>query len=136
MSLEGGCLCGAVRYRLDAPPLDAGYCHCSMCRKASGAPAPAAAVIRRDALVVTAGEGQLRRYRSSADVERAFCEVCGSQLFFDALKGKTIDVWLGTLDDPAAVSPRFHIFDADRVSWFEVADDLPRYPAARPPGDT
>jgi len=137
MSLEGGCLCGAVRYRLDATPFDAGYCHCSMCRKASGAPVAAAASVPRDKLTITQGAERLRRYRSSATVERLFCETCGGQLFFDATTdADTIDFWLGSLDDPAAVAPAFHIYNADRVSWFEIADDRPRYPAARPGHDT
>ena len=133
MILEGGCLCGAVRYRADAEPWGAGYCHCSMCRKSSGAPVIAAASVPRNALTITDPSAALRRYRSSAQVTRLFCGTCGGQLFFDiGDESDSIDLWLGSLDDPDMVAPAFHIYDADRVAWLRIADDLPRYPEGRP----
>lgn len=135
MTIAGGCLCGAVRYRTDAEPWGAGYCHCSMCRKSSGAPVIAAASVPRDRLIIDDPSAALRRYRSSAAVTRLFCGTCGGQLFFDvADEPDSIDLWLGSLDDPAAVVPTFHIYDADRVAWLHIADDLPRYPQGRPKG--
>lgn len=132
MTGEGGCLCGAVRYRFDAEPFGAGYCHCSMCRKSSGAPAIAAASVPRGSLVIAQGQEALRRYRSSPAVTRVFCATCGGQLFFDvADEPDSIDVWLGSLDDPGAVPPTFHIYVADKVAWFEIDDDLPRYAQGR-----
>lgn len=133
MSLEGGCLCGAVRYRLDAEPFGAGYCHCSMCRKSSGAPVIAAASVPRSAMTLLKGEQALRRYRSSDKVHRLFCGDCGGQLFFDVIdEPDSIDFWLGSLDEPDRVPPTFHIYDADRVAWLDIADNLPRHPASRP----
>jgi len=133
VSLEGGCLCGAVRYRADAEPFNAGYCHCSMCRKSSGAPVIAAASVPKASLTLLRGEDVLKRYRSSDAVHRLFCGTCGGQLFFDVIDDPdTIDLWLGSLDDPDRVAPTFHIHDADRVEWLNIADDLPRYRAGRP----
>ena len=130
MTLEGGCLCGAVRYRVDGQPFDAGYCHCSMCRKASGAPVVAWASARQADFEFTAGEP--RRFRSSERVERAYCGGCGAQLLFDNLaEPQTIDFAIATLDDPDAVAPTFHIYDANRIAWFETQDDLPRHKAGR-----
>ena len=129
---EGGCLCGAVRYRFDAEPTGAGYCHCSMCRKSSGAPVIAAASVPRDSLVILRGEESLRRYRSSAAVTRIFCTTCGGQLFFDIPdEPETIDFWIGSLDDPDAVPPTFHIYVADSVRWLDIHDDLPKYAQGR-----
>jgi hypothetical protein len=129
---EGGCLCGAVRYRFDAEPFGAGYCHCSMCRKSSGAPVIAAASVPRGSLVIARGEESLRRYRSSPQVTRVFCATCGGQLFFDvADEPDSIDLWLGSLDDPDAVPPTFHIYAADQVAWLAIHDDLPRYAQGR-----
>lgn len=131
MKAEGGCLCGAVRYRFDAEPFGAGYCHCSMCRKSSGAPVIAAASVPRGALVIE-GEAALRRYGSSAEVTRVFCGTCGGQLFFEiADEPDSIDFWIGSLDHPDAVPPTFHIYAADRVKWLDLHDDLPRYAAGR-----
>ncbi len=124
--LEGGCLCGAVRYEVVGPEFDAGYCHCSICRRASGAPVIAWANVEPAAFRVT--RGTPRRYRSSPSGERAFCPDCGSQLFFVP----TDPAWhlsfmLATLDDPNSIVPRLHIFIHDKLPWFEIADQLPRY---------
>ena len=133
MKLKGGCLCGAVRYRFDAEPFGAGYCHCSMCRKSSGAPVIAAASLPRAAMEIVRGEAELRRYRSSDEVTRVFCGTCGGQLFFDiAGEPDSIDFWIGSLDEPGQVAPTFHIYEGDRVSWLDIADDLPRYERGRP----
>ena len=132
MSLEGGCLCGAVRYRTDAEPFNAGYCHCSMCRKSSGAPVIAAASVPTASFELLQGEAALKRYRSSEQVHRLFCGTCGGQLFFDVIdEPDTIDIWLGSLDEPDRVVPGYHIYDGDRVRWLHIADDLPRYKAGR-----
>lgn len=132
MIAEGGCLCGAVRYRFDAEPFGAGYCHCSMCRKSSGAPTIAAASVPRASLQVTRGEEVLRRYRSSDKVTRVFCGICGGQLFFDLdEEPHNIDFWLGSLDQPDRVPPEFHIYEADRVPWLHIEDSLPRYAHGR-----
>ena len=128
LPLEGGCLCGAVRYRISAPPRDADYCHCGMCRRAAGAPVVARLVVAASAFALTSGEPAT--WRSSATAERLFCPVCGSQL---ALRDEPdhLDVALATLDDPAAVIPSCHIWTASRIAWFDIADELPRYPQNR-----
>jgi hypothetical protein len=132
MIAEGGCLCGAVRYRFDAEPFNAGYCHCSMCRKASGAPVIAAASVPRDRLELLQGEAALVRYRSSPEVTRIFCGTCGGHLFFDVpAEPDSIDIWLGSLDAPDRVVPGYHIYTADAVAWHPVDDGTPRYPAGR-----
>jgi len=68
MDWEGGCACGSVRYRLDAEPFDAGYCHCEICRRSSGAPVLAFASVPVAAFVVT--KGSPRRRKSSDFGER------------------------------------------------------------------
>jgi hypothetical protein len=69
-------------------------------------------------------------YRSSADAERRFCPACGTQL---ALRDEPdyLDLTIASLDDPAAVRPRYHIWTSSRIAWFDTADDLPRYPENR-----
>jgi len=75
---EGGCLCGAVRYRATAAPVRGVICHCSMCRKHSGAPALAFIHFLVESFNWVKGEPT--RYRSSAYAERGFCSRCGSTL--------------------------------------------------------
>jgi hypothetical protein len=128
ISLEGGCLCGAIRYRISAAPRSTDYCHCGMCRRAAGAPVVARLTVANDSFSWTSGEPAV--YRSSPAAERYFCRDCGTQL---ALRDEPdfLDVTLASLDQPEAVRPRHHIWTASRIAWFDIADDLPRYPERR-----
>ena len=123
--LGGGCLCGAVRYEVDRI-FDVVYCHCSRCRKTSGAPVLACARVEPDAFRVT--RGVPRVHRSSAEGDRCFCGDCGSALWFAGARGGYFSVHVGTLDDPEQAPPRAHICDETRLRWLALADDLPRFP--------
>ena len=127
--LTGGCLCGAVRYRAGAA-IRAGYCHCRMCQKASGAPVVAWAVVARDSLAFT--QGTPVEYRSSAKASRLFCGTCGSPLFFRENESQELDINLATLDEPERVVPSYHIYTASEQPWLHIADDAPRFVAERP----
>ena len=127
----GGCLCGAVRYHLATAPSEAGYCHCHMCQRFSGAPVMAFATVPVADFVLT--RGKPRRRRSSAFGERWFCGDCGSPLAMRVdHQPETLDFTVASLDDPGVVSPTFHIWVRSRVPWFEIRDDLPQYPTFRP----
>jgi hypothetical protein len=131
LPLEGGCLCGAVRYRIGAAPDHADYCHCRMCQRATGAPVVAWLTVARAAFAWTRGEPAV--YRSSASAERLFCQTCGTQLAFrDISEPQDLDVTLASLDDPEAVRPTHHIWTSSRIGWFDTADDLTRYPERGP----
>lgn len=123
---EGGCQCGAVRYRVSGEPLLAALCHCTMCRRAHAAPAVAWAMYREDQLEYIAGKPA--QYASSEQARRAFCARCGTQLGFaaDYLPG-LVDIPIGSLDDPNAIAPTFHYWDSKRLGWVEFADALPRH---------
>jgi hypothetical protein len=77
---SGGCLCGTVRYELSSDPFDAGWCHCRTCQLFGGAPAMAFASAPTEDFRWTAGEDQVRRFRSSGFGHREFCGQCGSPL--------------------------------------------------------
>ena len=129
----GRCLCGAVRYRLDGDPFDCGWCHCRTCQLASGAPAMAFASVKAGDWVVTDGDEQVRRVRSSSFAKRLFCGRCGTCLAIDYdIQPETFDFSVVTLDDPNVIRPGFHIFWASKVAWFDPADDLPKYDRFRP----
>ena len=124
--VEGGCFCGAVRYRLEGPPLVADYCHCRMCQRAAGAPVVAWGTWPADRFVWLRGEPAT--FASSARGERSFCRTCGTSLtFVDPGDVGQVDVALATLDEPAAFPPTRHIWTASRMPWLEVADSLPRH---------
>ena len=129
-TFEGGCLCGGVRYRVDAPIVDSGYCHCKACRRASGAPVVAWFSVKAEQLTIL--KGAPRRFESSAKGQRDFCPDCGTQLFFRGDHAALIDVTNASLDDPNQIAPEYHIWRASKISWFETADSLPRHEDAGP----
>lgn len=130
--LEGSCLCGTVRYRIDGGLGPIVLCHCSMCRKAQGSAFAANAPVPAAAFRIVAGEGALRAYRSSPQKERLFCGTCGSPIFSRRDGAADVRVRLGTLDTPITARPSAHIHAASKASWWEIDDDLPRHPGFEP----
>src|SRR5262245_46657650 len=122
--IEGGCLCGAVRYRA-ARVLDAGYCHCTRCRR-GGAPVSAWARVEGPDFVLT--KGAPARYRSSELGSRCFCASCGSALYFEGSGAAYVALAIGSVDEPGRIAPRVHLFAHEQLGWLELADDLPRVP--------
>ncbi len=125
----GGCLCGAVRYAANELT-GAGYCHCRMCQKASGAPVVAWCGAPIGAFSWT--KGKPKEYRSSLKSIRVFCPDCGAQLGFRRAEAPTeMELNLATLDHPEAVAPRYHIYAASQLPWLHIVDNLPRYAGER-----
>jgi len=122
--LEGGCLCGAVRYRCEAPIYPPAVCHCTSCRRAGGAHAVAWFTVDSSSLTFTRGQAAV--YRSSPPVQRAFCARCGTQLTYrhDESPGE-VDITIGSLDEPDRVAPAAHIWMEDAARWDRPADGLP-----------
>ena len=130
-ALEGGCLCGNLRYKPQASPIDAGYCHCRLCQRSSGAPVLAWATFPVESLAYEAGSPSV--YRSSPHGQREFCGKCGTQIAYREIDcATTVDLNLATLDHPEALQPQYHIWTQSRISWFDTADALPRYEDAGP----
>lgn len=126
-TFEGGCLCGAIRYRATAKPLRGVICHCFMCRKHSGA--PALSFVHFPAAAFTWQQGSVSWYRSSAYAERGFCAVCGSTVGMreDVLSDR-VQVCVGSLDEPNRVRIDDHVWTSQKIAWFEIDDRLPRFP--------
>jgi hypothetical protein len=125
----GGCLCGAVRFESTAAPIRGVICHCSMCKRHSGAPALAFVHFPRAAFRWLGPEP--RRYRSSPEAERGFCQTCGSTISMheEALPDR-VQIAVGSLDEPHRVKIDDHVWDRERVQWFRIDDALPRFPAS------
>lgn len=128
-ALTGGCLCGAIRYEARGTPFHRTVCHCSICRRAAGAPMVAWFTVKPADFAFTAG--QPSTYRSSAKAQRSFCPVCGTHLTFKMDALDEIDVTACSLDDPEAVPPQDHTYVASQLSWVRLEDRLPLYPEAR-----
>ncbi|HLF24179.1 MAG TPA: GFA family protein [Burkholderiales bacterium] len=125
-ALSGGCLCEAVQYRITLPLLDAGYCHCRLCQKSSGAPVLVWLTVPVQGFSYT--KGVPVTFRSSSYSQREFCGGCGTQLVFrKSSMPKTVDVTVASLADPSRVAPEYHIWRHSRIGWFDTADWLPRH---------
>jgi hypothetical protein len=123
---EGGCLCGAIRYLATARPLRGVICHCSMCRRHSGA--PALAFVHFPVAAFAWLKAKPNWFRSSQYAERGFCAACGSTIGMrEEVLGDRVQICIGSLDDPHRVKINDHVWMQERVSWFDVADDLPRF---------
>lgn len=126
MALEGGCHCGACRYRIDAARLDdVANCHCSICRRSTGGTYVTWATVPKAAFAWTAGEP--RRYAATAGSTRWFCPTCGAQLaLWTELAPESIDITVTTLDRADAYPPDRHIFVGSKLAWTHIDDGLPR----------
>ena len=129
----GGCLCGNLRYAARSQPVWSGYCHCRLCQRSTGAPVLAWASFPSESFSYL--EGSPAIYRSSEQGRREFCASCGTQIAFREVGAPTLEINLGSLDEPARVEPRLHIFTASRIPWFDTADTLPRYEDGGPGDD-
>ena len=123
---EGGCLCGALRFRARGAPTHATLCHCQSCRRAAGAPLVAWVSFPRACFAFTRGEPA--RFRSSPPVERSFCPRCGTPLTYahDAERD-TLDVTTVSLDRAAELAPRDHTWTSHALPWVHDLDALPHH---------
>jgi hypothetical protein len=104
-----------------------------MCRKASGAPVVSWFTVPLGSFSFI--KGSPKRFDSSDHAYREFCSECGTQLTFRSKREPTmIDITSATLDDPNLAPPQDHIWTRSRISWFEIADALPRHAAERDEG--
>lgn len=121
----GGCQCGAMRYEFRAPLHDIAHCHCSICRRCSGA------IVTTWLTVPLASfnwlKGQAKTYASSASCTRNFCPDCGAQLtLLTTLSPDTLDITVATLDEPQHAHPDRHIWVQSRLPWLILDPALPQ----------
>lgn len=124
-AIEGGCLCGAVRYRTRAAPITAVHCHCTDCRRASGAAFSTIAIYPRDAVEWIMG--QPRRVPWAGRL-RLSCAECGSPLgTLPSEDAAVVALTAGSHDQPEALKPACHVWDSDRLPFIKIDDGLPRH---------
>ena len=129
----GSCLCGRSGYALRALPLYAGYCHCTQCRKFSGAACSAFLGLKAvDFEIVRGDPAQLGCHWKTATTRMRFCQDCGSSLFVEKLQEGLVHVRMGTLDGASPVQPMAHVFVGSKADWFEITDGLPQFEASIP----
>ncbi len=132
--IEGGCLCGAVRYAVRAAPLVIRACWCRVCQFFAAGNATINLAFPSEAMTIV---GDLRDFPSSADsgrrMHRRFCATCGVHLFSEAEeRPHLIVVRAGTLDDPEIAVTDAVIWTASAPSWAHLDPALPHF-AGQPP---
>ena len=124
--LAGECFCRAVRYAVADAFAYALNCHCSNCRRTTGAAFKPFAGIARDQLGIVDGEDNLLIVGDAAGHD-AHCGTCGSLLYSVVRGGGFVHVAMGTLIDAPSIRPSAHIFVGSKASWFTIVDQLPQY---------
>lgn len=129
--IEGGCFCGFVRYQAGGTASLETNCHCSICRRTSGAPFVAWFTVPSTGFRFTSG--QPTSFRSSEHGARTFCPRCGTPLTFRSSRSPTeMDVTTCSLENPELLPPKDHTRTSSKLSWVRLGDELPWFPEARP----
>jgi hypothetical protein len=131
--IGGGCLCGAVRYRLLGEPLMVAVCHCSTCQRNTGSAFSTNLAMPREAVEIASDV--LATYETRVDIDgppfqRSFCARCGSPISGrGAAYPGIVFIKAGTLDDPSWVRPTVHIWCSAQQPWARIDDGVPHLPA-------
>jgi hypothetical protein len=130
-TMEGGCGCGAVRYRLDDEPIFVNNCHCRLCQRQTGTGSAVNAFIESDKLEHLSGELSEHELETGSGGTQIVvrCAKCGTPVWshYPRLGRKGAAVRVGTLDDPSAVRPDAAIFVADKPAWAPLPEGVPQF---------
>jgi len=126
---EGGCACGAIRYRLTSEPLFTHCCHCLNCQRQTGSAFVINLLIETERLELLAGDPQpVAVPRSGGKKQKIWrCPTCQVAVFSQYTSPHVRFVRGGTLDDPAAVTPDVHIFTRSKLPWVTLPDSVPAF---------
>jgi hypothetical protein len=125
----GQCLCGAVRYRVDAEPLGVYTCHCTDCQRRTGSAFAFTVVVRRAALQLLAGT-TVRYFAELPDgrvKQGQMCAACGTRLWGDAKDASIVALTHGSLDQPTGLTPVAHLYTRSAQPWFPLPADARHY---------
>ena len=132
--VTGGCLCGSVRYSVEAEPIFQVVCHCRSCQKQSGSPFSVDLVVPASAVSV---QGKMKTFHETGDsgkaVERRFCPDCGSALLsWGAMMPDALFIKAGTLDDPTWIAPTMEVYCDRAQPWVNLSGERQKF-ALMPP---
>jgi hypothetical protein len=133
--IEGGCLCGSVRYKATQKPLQMRACWCRLCQFIASGSATINLAFRTEAVTIT---GELKDFPSTAEsgskMHRRFCPTCGTHLFSEAEeRPHLIIIRAGTLDDPGLVELDTVIWTAEAPRWAYIDPNIPHFKGQPPP---
>lgn len=129
----GGCLCGRVRFEIDAAIRSIVYCHCSQCRKAQGSAFATNGIVDTAHFRIIAGAENLSGYESSPGQKKYFCKHCGSPILSrSTTTPEQVRVRIGTLDSDITERPTAHIFSTSKANWEDICGALPQFESYEP----
>ena len=138
-TLEGGCGCGAVRYRLNDEPYIVHNCHCRLCQRQTGTGSAVNAFIETDRLELLSGELREDEFKTGTGGAQTIvrCAQCATPLWshYPRLARRVAAVRVGTLDEPSAAPPDVAIFVADKPEWAPLPDGIPTFDQFYNPGE-
>ena len=128
-SREGGCSCGAVRYRLTSEPLFVHCCHCLNCQRQTGSAFVINLLIESDRVeLLSAGPQPVDVPRDDGSKQRIHrCPTCQVAVFSEYGRPEVWFVRGGTLDEPSSVAPDVHIYTRSKVPWVRLPDEVPAF---------
>lgn len=132
-TISGECLCGAITFNIKDNFLYAGYCHCSRCRKASGAAGTAIGGLAAIDFELTKGAEYIQQYTRSENSVTCFCKQCGSTLYGEKPQSGLLHIRYGALNQTPSLPVQAHTQVASKADWYEINDQLPQF-AEAPPG--
>jgi hypothetical protein len=126
---EGGCACGAVRYRLTSDPLFVHCCHCLNCQRQTGSAFVLNILIEADRVELLAREPEpVDVPRDDGSFQRIYrCPGCRVAVFSEYGRSQVWFVRAGTLDDPRGVEPDVHIYTRSKVGWVTLPESAPAF---------
>ena len=129
MRMDGGCLCGSVRYTANADPAIVVVCHCKNCQKQSGSAFSVLVGVPKSAISV---EGALKTFHDKGDsgqpVDRSFCPECGSPIIFDGASTPDLRfIRAGTLDDTSWLDPKMHVYCESAQRWTPIPEGSQKF---------
>ena len=130
--LTGGCTCGAIRYRMQAPPLFVHGCHCTWCQRETGSAFAINVLIEADRVTLISGQPQTVPTPSASGRGQQItrCPACRVALWsnYSGMGEKIHFLRGGTLDDPTAVQPDIHIYTSTKLPWVILPESVPAVP--------
>jgi hypothetical protein len=126
---EGGCSCGAVRYRLTSEPMFVHCCHCLNCQRQTGSAFVINLLLEADRIELLAGEPQpVDVPRDDGSTQRIYrCPSCQVAVYSEYGRPEVRFVRAGTLDEPSSVAPDVHIFTRSKVPWVTLPESTPAF---------
>ena len=132
--IQGSCLCGKILYEVSGDGDSMYYCHCEMCRRASGSSFATNMLMLEDDFKIMTGEHLIKGFQSSPGETRYFCSECGSPLYGKAeAREGLISLRCGGLEEAPAIEPQIHLYTDWKAPWYESHDSLRQVPSLELP---